>query len=349
MMPSQLNSMMMKKIFLQVLCFLTLLALAGCDNQEESVPDISGIPEVEMPIVRLDRELFRAKTHEEIVEILDKYPDFSEKYLQRSNYPHDSLLTGLILKFNTEPSTDTLLADVEKIFGEMETIQKTFEEAFRFGRYYFPDLQTPKIYTVVSGFTSFGFGKDIYVSDDLVVVGLDFFAGSEATYRPADFPAYILRRYAPEYIVPTTLTFLSAKYNAYDNKDKTLLADMIFYGKSYEFVNKLMPYVSDTLIIGYTGEEWGISVQFQEKIWARSVENNIFFDTSNDAKNRYLEERPNVIEIADICPGRIGRWVGWEIVKKYLRDRPELSFRDFMQDSNAQKIFQESRYKPKAP
>ena len=31
-----------------------------------------------------------------------------------------------------------------------------------------------------------------------------------------------------------------------------------------------------------------------------------------------MDERPKTLEIGDKCPGRIGEWLGWEIVNRYV-------------------------------
>jgi uncharacterized protein YjaZ len=140
--------------------------------------------------------------------------------------------------------------------------------------------------------------------------------------------------------------FLSSKYNNYDYQDKTLLADMIFYGKAYEFTDRMLPYVPDTIITGYTSEELGLCTTFQDIIWGRFVEDNLFYETGEQIKSKYVGERPTVPEIADKCPGRVGRWLGWQIVERFMQEQQEITLKEMMQIGDAKKIFQQSRYKP---
>ncbi|MDQ4140161.1 MAG: gliding motility lipoprotein GldB, partial [Bacteroidota bacterium] len=62
---------------------------------------------------------------------------------------------------------------------------------------------------------------------------------------------------------------------------------------------------------------------------------------------KYLEDRPTVPEIDAKCPGRIGRWVGWQIVRIYMEENPDVTLQQLMAEKDAQKIFNESHYKPK--
>ena len=45
-------------------------------------------------------------------------------------------------------------------------------------------------------------------------------------------------------------------------------------------------------------------------------------------------------------PGRIGNWVGWKIVKKYMNKHSNVSLHELMSEKNAQQILSKSGYKP---
>ena len=63
-------------------------------------------------------------------------------------------------------------------------------------------------------------------------------------------------------------------------------------------------------------------------------------------KKHYVEERPSIPEIGNKCPGRIGQWLGWKIVKAYMKNNPDVSLADLMAEKDAKKIFDHSRFKP---
>ena len=62
-------------------------------------------------------------------------------------------------------------------------------------------------------------------------------------------------------------------------------------------------------------------------------------------KQKFLGERPNVYEIGDKCPGRIGRWLGWQIVEAYAEETGA-SVQAIMSEKDASKILRMSKYKP---
>ena len=188
---------------------------------------------------------------------------------------------------------------------------------------------------------------DLYVSDSLIVIGLDYYLGPEAKYRPINMFQYILRRYAPEYIVPSIMLLygISSSYNHTDVSDNTVLADMIAYGKSFYFAKQMMPCTPDSVLIWYTSEEIeGVNAN-ANVIWAHFVENEVLFETNHEVKRKYIEDRPKTYDIGDKAPGRIGTWLGWEIVRTYMKEEGT-SLPELMEEKEPQRIFKASKYRP---
>jgi hypothetical protein len=172
--------------------------------------------------------------------------------------------------------------------------------------YYYPDTTIPRVYTAVTGFA----GSDLFVSDSVIIIGLDYYLGEGVTFRPLEFPQYILKRYRQEYIVPSIFLLWSSGLNKTDIEDKSMLAEMVYYGKAYYFTSQILPYASDSLVIGYSGEEISDVKQNQDVIWAHFVEKQLLYETSHFTKKKYMDERPKTLEIGEKCPGRIGEWLG---------------------------------------
>ena len=70
------------------------------------------------------------------------------------------------------------------------------------------------------------------------------------------------------------------------------------------------------------------------------------YATSHLVKQKYISERPKTVEVGEQCPGRIGTWVGWQIVKKFMQTHPDIVLSQLMEMQNASQLFKESGYKP---
>lgn len=330
--------------------FLLILMMWSCGGNNSTCQyevDLSEIENPEINIIRLEDELFKLKSPAEVLSFLKKYPDFNKQYLLKQ-FPSDSIAAQALFQMVEQKEIrDTLYPHIQKRFADVSDLQSQFSDAFRHVKYYFPDTKIPKIYTTITGLGSF-YGSDLYVGQDMIVISLDLFSADSAVYRPPveQLPDYIWKRQRREYIVSNSMLVLSNAFNQTDMENKTLLAEMVYYGKSYQFVKMMMPCTPDSIITGYTTQDIA-NLELEENkkfIWGHFIEKDLLYSTKNLDKTAYLSERPYTAEINAKAPGRIGRWLGWKIVQKYLQEK-EVTLPALMDNANAQKIFTESSYK----
>jgi len=322
-----------------------VLVLSSCTKKEEDkcvfAPDTAG-KKVTIVLEQFQDSLINVKSKNDLVKVLTHQPLIRDYIFRRTEYPNDSVfINELYARFNN-PHLDTMQTEVKRVFGDLSALKASFEEAFSNLKYYYPDFNPPKIQTVVSGLDT-----DMMVTDSLIIISLDFYLGKGAKYRPKVYD-YLLRKYDPDDIVPSCMLIygISDSFNRTDMKDKTVLADMVAYGKAFYFAKHMLPCEADSVLIWYTPEEIKGSRANEDLIWARFIESNVLFETSHVVKKDYLGERPVTIQVGEKCPGRIGQWVGWRIVNKYMESHPETTLPQLMEISNAQQLFRDSHYKP---
>ncbi len=331
----------MKKKIINTIYVFIILNLVFCKpkNRCDYVKEIGLYSEKKIEFIRLEKIIPQLKNKAETQIFLDQYHTFSNVFLRRKDYPHDSIVVNSIFKLAHDPNLDTLNNDVEKTFANLDFLESELNQAFGRIKSEFPDFKAPQIYTLVSGF-----GTDLYVSDSLIVIGLDYFLGDSSSYRP-DIPDYLFKRFRKEYIASSIILLLSDKYNKSELLDNSLLAEMLHYGKAYYFTEKMMPCTHDSLIIGYSSKQL-LDTEFHKKIvWEYFVKNKLFFETNHFTVNKFIGERPYTGEIGNKCPGRIGRWLGWQIVKAYSNQK-SVTLPEMMKNTDAKKIFNESAYRP---
>jgi len=304
-------------------------------------PDISNI-EVSLEIQRLEGVLFGLESKQEIRAFLKDNALFAAQFLGLTSHEEENTLVERLYAMVHNADIQALYQEVQQVFGDFSAIQQQFEEAFRYLLYYYPDFKIPQLATFITGM-----GMDLYLSKDLIVIGLDFFMGEEAKFRPIELPQYILRAYQPAYIVPKTILQLSQEFIKTNDADQTLLADMLYYGKAYYFTQALLPKVEAAIILSYTKEQLAAVEQHQDIVWEHFIDQELLYVTNHLIKNRYLNDRPFTSEIGQQCPGNIGRWLGWEIVKSYMARHTEVSLSALMSSTDTQALFAQSKYRPK--
>ncbi len=336
-------------IRVNVLILFFFLCSFACEQKKENIPNINNI-EIELNINHLEDIFVDFDQLEKVDSFLEHNKDLVQNYFTKNPAMQQgqdtTFLSNVLLGFGQDLYVDTLYQEIKQNFGDFKDLEKGLTLLFKHIKYYYPDYQLPKIYTIISAFGSFGFGNDIFITDSLLIIGLDYFSTNMTRYKPSGIPDYLARRYTKEHLLTSVALALSTLLNEYNINDHTLLAEIIFYGKSYAFVEKVLPEITDSLIIGYTQKEIDIAHKNEKEIWAHIVESNLLYSQTNEAKKKYVYERPFTSEIADNCPGRIGRWIGWQITKNYLKNTNK-TFIEMMSFQDATVLLKESKYRPK--
>ncbi|MFD2203700.1 gliding motility lipoprotein GldB [Shivajiella indica] len=297
--------------------------------------------EINLDLERLEDKFYKAQETGEILYLLESYPEFAENYLQVSLYGSREKFADELIQGNQDTLMMALYEEVNKEFKDMSGLEEDLLTAFKYIKYYFPEFKIPKVYTFVSGFAS-----DIYIDKDILVIGLDYFLPFEHRFQPPDLPQYITKRYQREYIVPMVVTAISSQFNKTDLNQNSLLAEMIYYGKAYHFTKSILPCTPDEYIIGYTSEEVASCFNNEVYIWSYFIENDLLYTTNPFEIRKYIGEAPSTDEISPQAPGRLGRWLGWNIVDDY-RLNNNLDLPELMLESDTEKIFRQSGYKPR--
>ncbi len=332
----------MRRVSLTVLVFYTSISCSSNEQHCSPSPDISKI-EVHLEIDRLELELFQQRSPENVLSFLHKYPTFTNQFIDSYEYPSDTILANRTFQMITNKYiTDTLYKETMQTFGNFDELKDQFTETFKRIKYYYPAFNVPKIQTSVTGFY-----KDLLLSDSLIIIGLDHYLGKSATYHPQDIPQYILDRYEPENVVPMVVYFLSDNFNHVDFSKETLLHEMVDFGKAYFFTKQMVPCASDAQIVGYSPEVLSDVVASQETIWASFIQNELIYETDHEIKVKFIGERPKIPEIGSKCPGRIAAWLGYEIVKSYMKNNSDVTLPELMSNADATEIFMQSGYKPR--
>ncbi|RYE14983.1 MAG: gliding motility lipoprotein GldB, partial [Sphingobacteriales bacterium] len=221
-------------------------------------------------------------------------------------------------------------------------------EAFKYIKYYYPKKQLPKIYAYFSGFQA-----QTSIGDGYFAIGLDMFLGANSKFYPAlvqTFPHYVSRRFTPDNIVPRVIEGM-AREDMFpeDEKDKTLLAKMVYNGKIMYFMDKVLPDVPDSVKVGYTTEQMKWCNDYKADIWGYFLEENLLYNADYLQIQKYLSEAPftpGLGEKNESAP-KLAVWTGWQIVRQYMDKHPEVTLPQLMADRDAQKILNESKYRAK--
>ena len=133
------------------------------------------------------------------------------------------------------------------------------------------------------------------------------------------------------------------------NKDRSLLSQMIYHGKQIYFKELVLPRSTDAQKMGYTNEQINWVIENEVYMWQYFIQKQILYKTDPSLIQRFIDPAPFskfYLEIDNQSPGRIGVWMGWQIIRSYMHRYPDTKISDLL-NLPAQTLFLKSNYKPK--
>lgn len=335
------------------------IALSAC-QQDDSIPDVSDIP-VEVKVRRFEQALFGLDTSNMatgLQKLEAQYPVFSKIYFGQILGSTDSLIAkeghvDYMSGFIRYPTVQKLYDTTQVIFGDFSDQQAQFKQAFQFLKYYFPDQPTPDVTTFISEYSIAGF---VYGNNQLAV-GLDLFLGSDypyLQYNPGNtnFSAYLTRTFNKDHLVSKALQPLISDLLGIQQSNR-LLDMMVHNGKELYMLDKLLPYVPDSVKLEVTAEQVQWLENNELEMWAYFLKEtdsggtNLLYSSDWQNIRKYVEYSPNSPGMPAEAPGRTANWLGWKIVEAYMKTNPEATMQDLLAMQDAQKLLDASKYRPR--
>ena len=326
--------------FISTIAIFLIVFLVYTQSRQKSDYVVAEPNKINIKINRFDQELYQCKNVYEIVDLLKKYPEVTDKVFKL--YPDQTYeeLGNQIFDWLQKPDVKELFAEVTKKFANYNDIENELSIAFTNAKSIVQEMKIPTIFFVVSGMKI-----EFYSESDIIIIGIDNFLGKESKFRPFA-EEYRLHIYEREYIVPTCVILYLSQYVKDNSADQSLIADMLFFGRVYALAEAVMPFISKNLIFSYTKAQLANIEDNEVYIWEHFLQSNLLYKKDSTEKNIYLEATPEIPEIYISCPGEVAKWLGYKIIKSYLKNNKSESLINLLNSSDLQEIFLKSKYKP---
>ena len=247
--------------------------------------------------------------------------------------------------FATDEYMNILYQKVKTAFPNLDYVEKTVEDVYAHFNYYYPEIQLPKkVFTCVTGVNSET--PAVMVSDDNLIISLDWYLNRDEVYDQIGMPRYISERTVKETLAKDVAMELYMAY-IYEWRKQTNLSDeMVNAGKIKYFIEAMAPELPDHILLGYSEEQMKWADENEGGVWADIVGNQRLFSTGLDMHMTFLADGPFTQEYSNEAPARLGEFFGLHIVRSYMANN-EITLQQLMKNNDLQGIFQSSNFKPK--
>jgi len=302
----------------------------SCNTKNKTEKSEEGIP-VDLEVVRFDKIFFETEP-QDLTKVKKEFPFF---------FPAGND-DAVWLEKMQNPLWRELYTEVQKKFSNFDSYKSQLETTFKQIKNYFPKTKTPKVYTIIS---EMDYNNKVIYADSLLIISLEMYLGKEHKFY--QFPNYIKQNFEPQQLLPDVVESF-AKSQIPLSTEKSFLAAMIYSGKELYLKDVVLPDYNDADKIGYTPEQLIWCQENEGYMWRYFIEDQLLYNDDPKLIPRFISPAPFskfYLEIDNESPGRVGAWIGWQIVRSYMKNN-EVSLPQLLHTS-AKEIFEKSKYKPK--
>lgn len=320
------------KISLSCLVVSSFFVLGCGDSKSKVNKEVAQTP-MEVTVARFDQDFYTGKD-EDFQLLKAKYP-----YMFPAGVPDAAWL---------EKKHDTifkeLYQEVNKKYADLKSLPEDLKNLFQYIKYYYPEESDhKKIITVLSEVDVAA--KAIY-ADTLALVSLDTYLGKDHHFYKS-FAAYTRTTFEPVQILPDMAeSFIIQKLPK--TTDRTFLGAMVQQGKLVYAKEMLLPNAPKETLMTYSKEQLDWCLANESQVWRYIIDNQLLFDTDVKLSARFIEPAPFskfYLDIDGESPGRVGVWMGWQIVRSFMENN-NVTLQELLA-MDAKDIFEKSKYKPK--
>ena len=310
---------------------IILLSVISCQNEPENKVDISGV-EVEVSVDRFDQKFYET-TVETLSVIKGDYPFL---------FPEQSPDSVWLNRINNEDEIE-LYNNAQAVFGDFKFEKSQIEGVLKHIKYYHPTFKSPQILTLI---TNVDYQNKVLYTENYLFISLDMYlGGNNEAYN--DFPMYLARNFDKSQLVVDIGRAIGNSFFSSQNS-RQFIDLMINEGKKMYQLDCYLPNASDAQKMGYSTENIAWAVSNEVPVWKYFIENKLLYSTDSDLYARFISDAPFskfFIDIDKQSPGKIGVWLGWQIVRSYMKNN-DVTLQQLL-ELNTEEIFKNSKYKPK--
>lgn len=230
----------------------------------------------------------------------------------------DSVGYDAYKRYSASPAVRVFSPDVFRLITSLDSIEHVLCSAEKAIGRILPEIRLGDIYSIVSPYN-----QSVFVVDSVLLIGLNHYLGSEYPGY-STFAKYQRWSKALKYMPYDAIEALVASYYIYKPaQDATVLSRMLYNGALIEAKMQILPNANLADAIGLTESQLEWAQGNSREIWNAMIMKNLIHSTSVSDADRLLMPSPATVIIHPDAPGRIGRYVGYMIVKSYMQRNPE--------------------------
>ena len=282
-------------------------------------------------LIRFESIFFDAHP-DSLSEVEKRFPYFFPKTYPFSvwvNRRTDSLQLALYDQTKSISNSDIQ----DQLTPFMEGLPRVFENA-----------ELPK--KVITITSDVDYNNKVILNDSMALIAIDNFLGVNH-HMYEGIPLYLRQQMELKHLSKELAeSFANNKIEL--PEDRTFLAQLIYFGKIQFLKQSILSNYSEDKILGYAPDQLAWAITNEKEIWNFFISKELLYSTDPELIKRFISPAPFskfYLNIDVDSPGRIGQWLGLQIVKAY-QIKEKKSIEELIK-TPYRELFEKSKYKPR--
>ena len=282
-------------------------------------------------LIRFESIFFDAHP-DSLSEVEKRFPYFFPKTYPFSvwvNRRTDSLQLALYEQTKSISNSDIQ----DQLTPFMEGLPRVFENA-----------ELPK--KVITITSDVDYNNKVILNDSMALIAIDNFLG--VNHHMYEGIALYLRQQMELKHLSKELAESFANNKIELPEDRTFLAQLIYFGKIQFLKQSILSNYSEDKILGYAPDQLAWAMTNEKEIWNFFISKELLYSTDPELIKRFISPAPFskfYLNIDVDSPGRIGQWLGLQIVKAYqIKEKKSI---EELINTPYRELFEKSKYKPR--
>ncbi|MBR5898802.1 MAG: hypothetical protein IKZ14_04970 [Muribaculaceae bacterium] len=281
-----------------------------------------------MPIARLDKVVCGYVDAETVERenIKAEYGDAIDVWCRLMGY--ESADDSVLMQMSQSRAMEVFAPDVRERFTAIDSISEVlFSLEENVGKI-LKDSVERKYYSVISPYT-----QSVYLADLMVFVALNHYLGSD--YKGYGyFEQYQRVTKTPQHLpYDVAEAIISTRFPFEASESSTVLNALLYNGAVLATIEAIVPDAHIAEAMGYSAEQMEWLDQNEPMAWDAIITKRLLYSSSLGDVDRLTRPAPSTTIVHQQSPGRLGRYIGYKIVKSFIKNNGECDYVKLLQPS----------------
>lgn len=259
--------------------------------------------------------------------------------------PDDPNYMAMLEGFVTDPLILRVWHSTDSLYHDLRWLEVALGDAFAKARECCPEVDYKRVFTLITADFQ-NYENRVFCYEKDMVIAIDRYAvGSMEDLQFFGMPAYLVNLCRKEYIVPDCMAAAARAHVELPEGDMTFLDHAIAEGKTFYFLDQVLPSTPDSLKIRYNKEQMAWMEDNLENVWGWLIQNKILYSSDLSQLHNLLDDAPKTNAFGDGSAPRTGDYIGWQIVRRYMK-KTGVTMSDLFKETDSRKILETSGWRP---